>query len=411
MTSINLTTRKKNPLPVALRSTVYDRDSNTYEVRFSEAYRPAGHDYTQSFKVLRLAYWLKYHLLTQADIALYETLQLLCDQGIPFTLDRLAEEMAVGKSTLRQQLDNLENAELLEIRKSDGQGQPNFYILRTPYFERDSIVGDSPAHIGRLNRIERSGGEPPVLFLEDVVDDLRRKIRKNRAKKLRHLAALKKRSPKLYRRLAAEIEERRFRFNQIVKKLGEQGAVDLDAYIWRLSRHGIGEVETTEFNLMLRERIRGYFGRARVAVDQWLLDAAAGLFYFYSPQLVPAIGPAAGKRTAVRKPVAAKAASNEGQKEARPSKLTPPAISKEDAAIWQAVTAAIIKQGGEPARGWLELVVPAGFDRTTQTLRLIAANEQTAQWIDDVYRKVIVETLGRLRFTAAAIEWSMPRKE
>jgi predicted transcriptional regulator len=152
--TLNLTTRKNGKFQKILGTHVWDDEKKTIVVRYSQAYRPEGHDYTRSFKVLRLAYWLKHHLLDQDDIATYETLQLLCEIAIPFTLDRLAEECKVGKSTLRQRLDNLENAELLTIHKTaDGQGRPNYYILRTPYFEKDTIIGDSNKVIARQDRI------------------------------------------------------------------------------------------------------------------------------------------------------------------------------------------------------------------------------------------------------------------
>lgn len=287
MPEINLTSRKKSPPPKILGSHIYDTDVQEYVVKYSEAYREAGHDFTKSFKVLRLAYLFKYHILTADDIFLYETLQLLYERGIPFSNEGLARELGMGKTTFRQCLDNLQNAELLDIYKTDGQGQPNYYLLRTPYFERESLDGKSPAQIRRQNEICKEGQEVPETFIESHALRLNRQVKKNHVKKLRQInpEKLEKRHKSLYQKIKSEFESKKLVWFSIVKKLGSQKAAALDNLIWRLAKSDFSNVETTAFNQILRDRIKSYFSQLEITFDVWLVDTGEQLFHFYSPNI------------------------------------------------------------------------------------------------------------------------------
>jgi predicted transcriptional regulator len=289
----NLTTRKHSPAPKVLGTFIKEQTENgtVYKVRYSQSYQPEGHDFTTSFKVLRLAYLFKYHILTKDDIFLYETLQLLCEREIPFTIERLAEEFGQGKATVRLCLDNLENAELLEIVKSDGQGQPNYYILRTPMFERDTIVGDSDSVIGRQNRILKAGHSLPIAFIEDNYLRLIRQVRKNRVRKLRELYRNKefqKRNKKFYNRLKSEMESRHLTWHKIVKKLGNAQASTFDNLIWRLTK-GFADVETLDYWQQFKTALKKHLAQLKIEFDEFLFDYAKDLSVFYDQRRAASI--------------------------------------------------------------------------------------------------------------------------
>ncbi len=291
MSEINLTGRKKSEPPKILSSHIYDEKQEKYVAKFSEAYREEGHDYNKSFKVLREAYWFKYEILTQDDIATYETLQFLCERGIAFTLEVLAQKSKVGKETLRHRLDNLVNAELLDIFKTDGQGQPNYYLLRTPLFEKKSLDGESPAQLRRKKEIWKAGFEVPEIYLEQNIHRLKRQIKKNRVKKLRtiykdkKLENLKKRDKSLYARIKATVEEKRMVWFSIVKTIGNQKAANLDSVIWQYAKSDFSEFESTAFNRILREKIKDILQRLNIAFDSFLIDKVESLFHFYAPKI------------------------------------------------------------------------------------------------------------------------------
>ncbi len=280
---INLTTRKHSPAPKVISSHIYDETTKEYVGKFSEAYREAGHDFTKSFKVLRLAYLFLYHILTADDVFLYETLQLLCERAIPFTLERLAEELGKGKNTIRESLDNLINAELLEIVKSDGQGAPNFYILRTPYFQKDSIVGDTDAQIGRQNRIIKAGFELPETFVEDHYKRLKKQVKENKVKKFRELCRSKEKqaeNPQLYKQLKAEADSKVLTWHKIIKKLGNTKAAAFDNLIYKLTK-GFANVETLDYWQQFKISLKKNLEQLNISFDEFLFDYAKELSVFY----------------------------------------------------------------------------------------------------------------------------------
>jgi predicted transcriptional regulator len=282
MPEINLTNRKTAP-PKVISSHYYDESTKQYTGKFSEAYREAGHDFMKSFKVLRLVYLFQYHILNKDDVFIYETLQLLCERGIPFNTHKLAEELGIGNSTIRQCFDNLENAELLEIIQSDGQGKPNFYVLRSPLFEKESILSDTDAAISRQNRILNAGFPLPEIFIEDEYKRLLKQVKENKARKLRDVARskeLQKANPQLFREVKENKSNRLLTWYKITKKLGNAKAVTFDNLVFKLIQE-LRNVESTNFWQVFKARLKEYLDQARIIFDSYLLDYGVELAAFY----------------------------------------------------------------------------------------------------------------------------------
>lgn len=283
---INLTTRKKS-LPEKVLGTFFkdfDKNNNVvYKARYSSEYKDEGHDFNKSFKVLRSAYWLKYDLISHLDISIYETLQFLCESEIPFSLQILADRLKIGDSTLRKCLDNLENAELLEIVKSDGQGNPNYYIIRTPFFERENFKETTKA------KVLRNYGELPETFLESEIDRLRRKIRKNSARKLRDIARkqnLAKRKADI-QKIVRENKINRLRvWHRIIKQFGNQDAVNFDTIVWRLCHNvQLLQIHGREFDAAFKRHLKFELEKARIRWNEFYFDLAQELRAFYDARL------------------------------------------------------------------------------------------------------------------------------
>lgn len=286
MMQINLTTRKKS-LPEKVLGTFFkdfDQQNNVvYKARYSSEYKDEGHDFNKSFKVLRSAYWLKYDIISHLDVSLYETLQFLCEAEIPFSLQILAEKMRIGDATLRKCLDNLENAELLEIVKSDGQGQPNYYIIRTPFFEKENFKETNKA------KVLRKYGELPETFLETEIDRLRRQIRKNSARKLRNLARkqnLSNRKKDIQKIVKTNKENRLRVWHRIIKTFGNQDAVNFDAIVWRLCHNkDLLQIHGRDFDAAFKRFLKFEFEKARMTWNEFYLDLAQELRAFYDARI------------------------------------------------------------------------------------------------------------------------------
>jgi predicted transcriptional regulator len=288
MPKLNLTSRKnKESSPQPLSFFKKERNERTekleYLPKFSQAYQPLGHPYNPSFKVLRKCYWLEYGILDQDDIATYETLQFLAEQEIPFTIEVLAKRMKCGNATLQLRFDNLINAELLEIAKSDGQGSPNFYIIRTPYFERETIIGDSTAVINRQATIEDTYGKLPETFIDDKWKTLRRNVRKNKIKQLRSLyrqTQIDRRQKPFITAIKAEFEAKKLTWFKIVRKLGTIEAVMFDNIVWQLAKN-LQTVESQDYWQIFKAALKKKLQETQIKFDEFLFDYARDLAVFY----------------------------------------------------------------------------------------------------------------------------------
>ena len=268
MSGINLTSRKSPP-PKLFGT--YVKENENYTGRFSQAYRPEGHPFNQSFKILRSDYWFRYRILDQDDIATYETLQFLCEAEIPFTLSELAKESKCGKATLRKRLDNLENAELLEIVVSDGQGQPNYYILHTPFFRRHQIEGQR--NLTRRNKILNEYDELPLMFIDDEHTRLLRQVRKNSIKKIRRIARRKKFAKNIrqsqrdvYESVKEKVADKKLIFHKIIKKLGNQDAITFANLVWKITK-GLSDKNTTEYWNIFTDSLRRHCKQLNIRFD------------------------------------------------------------------------------------------------------------------------------------------------
>lgn len=199
-----------------------------YIPRFARVYQPKGHLFNQSFKVIRRGYWLTHKILSHDDVAIYETLQYFFEANETFTLEDFAANCGRNDKTIRKHFDALENAELLEIVSiADGRGRPNYYILRTPLFERahynDSIK----------EKIIAAGEDLPTTFLEDEAVRLRRKVGKNSVEKLRRLNRLRNNLParlKPFTDLVIDhYTERKLAIHRVYKTLREEIEPDANA--------------------------------------------------------------------------------------------------------------------------------------------------------------------------------------
>lgn len=280
---------KNQPLLQSIGSHLWNKDEKTekvtYEVRYSEAFQPVGHDYNQSFKILREMYWFVYEILDEADIATYETLQFLCEKRIPFTLEILAKRKKVAEKTLRQQLDNLQNAELLELYEMDAPGKPYHYVLKTPYHSRDEFTGES-GYNRKLAVIEAYGAIPES-FIEDNYLRLRQQVRKNYVRRLKRLYKskdLKERHPKAFREINRRIEDKKLFWFRLVKYFGQNKAAALDDVIWKLAKSDFSNIESTHFESELKKRITNYFNQLHL--DKNNLHWAIRLFHHYCPKVL-----------------------------------------------------------------------------------------------------------------------------
>lgn len=300
--TINLTTRKKS-LPERVLGTFIKEtvgDKIIYTVRFSQVYQPKGHEWNPSFKVLRGGYWLRHRILTEQDVSTYETLQFLAADDKPFTVEGLAAACGKSKNTLRRIFDNLINAELLEIvTVADGQGKPNYYILRTPLYERETFTDSTK------KRILAHKETLPVTFLEDEAERLRLQITKNRIGKLRRLELRRRKAKKeqkdltgasltLYENLVDRYSNQNFVLHRVFKTLGEKlptpdgepqrwdynKAVEFDRIVWYETRSMPDTGGTTYWD-ELKRRIKKAIAKTNIKYTVWLCDLAAELSALY----------------------------------------------------------------------------------------------------------------------------------
>lgn len=155
-------------------------DNKEVSIRFARCYAPDGHDFTKSFRVMRSAYWFKYNLLDSDAIKVYDHLHWLAEIGKGFIVPELAKQLNMCKAKLRELLDVLENLELIEIIKSDKPGAPNYYVIKTPYFEAKSLEDEKGQTTRKL--IYEAGGAFPETTLEEQLPRLIENLKRNFAK-------------------------------------------------------------------------------------------------------------------------------------------------------------------------------------------------------------------------------------
>lgn len=280
---INLTNpnRQRNPQPKPRQffASTDDKGKPTIKPKFSKVFQDAGQDFVRSYEVIRLSYWLKYELIGHGECALYDTLHLFCKKQIEFTLEYLAKALNVGDETLRQMLDNLENAELLEVIKvNDELGQRNDYIIKSPFYERETFTERK-----KLRILEKKE-DLPETFLETQVERLRRQIRKNSVKRVRKILRnknLKGFAADIKRRAQTAIDERRFLWKRLVRTFGAN-AVKFDTIVYETIQLEFlqslsGNDYQTNFIRILRKRLE----ENKIGWSSWITDIADQLRAFY----------------------------------------------------------------------------------------------------------------------------------
>lgn len=302
--TLNLTNHKEKILPNGKTYThkphlisQFDK-SDKYKGKFDKLFQPAGHNYTASFDTLKLDYVLRYDLITAFDVSVYEWLYLFCKSDIPFSIDVFAKKLKCCKDTLRQSLDNLENAELLEIVKvNDERGQHNCYLLRTPLFSKDYLEFNSKEKPdsnhnrsvkSHRDRIHAAGQTIPTEFLEDNLDRLRSQIQKNNVRRVRQFLRDTTKTSK-FKRLASELKQarqmRQFVWKEIFNTLGSNAA-DFEQFIFSHTKE-LAKIPTAkgEFKQALTRFVKKFCEQFNLVFNTWFVDKAEKLFEFFRIRL------------------------------------------------------------------------------------------------------------------------------
>jgi predicted transcriptional regulator len=259
----------------------FDEQTGKYAVSYSKAYAPAGHDFIKSFKVIREAYFYKHRLISYDAVCFYDHLHFLADNDFTFTLDQLAEQVGKGKHTIRKWIDELENAELVETVKIAVQkgGAQNLYLIRTPYFEADSLKGNTDTQRRRKKRILDEGGTLPETFLEEHIDRLRKQIEKNHAAHRRSEQTKETRA------------EQKRNWAVLFHEIGTSAAITFDSIVWRAYRHLSTRVDNTSDVAKwtgLDEIVRRQCKEKGILFSPYLLTLAREIFVFYERWNTPA---------------------------------------------------------------------------------------------------------------------------
>lgn len=244
---------------------VYNEAKDEYKARFSKVYKPAGHNFTRNFVVINSAYWLKYGLLEYADVNLYNALSFFAEADLHFTLDGLAYRCHRGRDHIRASLDCLENVELIYcLTQEDVHGQPNYYVIRTPFFESSKALTKKVKE-----RIVKAGDELPRSFLATNIERLKAAKAENTAKKWRD-------DPGAYPDAAARTRQ----WNSIVTafKGDMQAAVNFDNIVADIITESRGQRHTLEvFEKILRHEC----SRNQIDLTPRLREQAHGIRAFY----------------------------------------------------------------------------------------------------------------------------------
>lgn len=302
--SINLTNHKEKVLPNG-KTTIHkphlinqlDR-ANQFEGKFDKLFCAVGHSFTMSFDIIRESYWLEYDILDYDDCHTYDTIYFFIRKNIPFSLDVLARKMKVSKGTLRERLDNLENAELLEIVKiNDARGQYNGYLLKSPLFKREMIEFDSKYHLeSNRNKSAKTIRQKfhdknlplPTEFLDEHADRLRYQVKRNNVRRVRLFLRDKLKSAK-FKRLAAELrqqsETRQFVWKEILHTLGSV-ANDFEQFIFSHTKQlAVIPQAKGEFKQALTRFVKKFCEQFNLVYNTWFVDKAEKLFEFFRIRL------------------------------------------------------------------------------------------------------------------------------
>lgn len=272
--------------------------ANQFEGKFDKFFCTVGHSFTMAFDVIRESYWLEYGIIEHFDCSVYDTIYFFIRKNIPFSLDVLARKMHVSKGTLRESLDNLENAELLEIVKvNDERGQYNCYLLKSPLFERESIEFNSKYHPESnhnkavqttRDKFHKKGLPLPTEFLEDHVERLKQQVKKNNVRRVRLFLRDKLKSSK-FKRLATELREQRearqFVWKEIFHTLGSN-ANDFEQFIFSHTKE-LAVIPTAkgEFKQALIRFVKSFCEKFDLVYNTWFVDKAEKLFEFFRIRL------------------------------------------------------------------------------------------------------------------------------
>lgn len=297
-TKLTAVTPKKNYSNKIVPYHQVENFDSTYTARFSVLFQPFEHNYTPGFDVLKLAYWLKYGILEYFDVSIYELIYFFCKTKTPFSLEILAERLKVGNTTLRQSLDNLENAELLEVVSIiDEYGKHNSYILKTPYFERESIDytrAKTPAQdkAARAKRARFATAEKPLPteFLDDHAGRLLRQVRKNHVGKRRRMIADRKQKiackyPDYLAALREESSDRSLLWKQVSRTLPEHAA-SFNEFIYQQTPDIAAEPTNAGRWSKIREKVKSFCESFALKYDDvWFPEIGRKLFEFFRRRL------------------------------------------------------------------------------------------------------------------------------
>jgi hypothetical protein len=244
---------------------IYNAKDNTFRARFSRVYKPAGHNFIRAYTVVRSAYWLKYGLLDHNAVTLFDDLNFFCESDMLFTLRGLENTLRRTRRMIRDNLDQLENVELVQtLSLADMHGQPNYYVMCTPYFEdRDALTPSV------VKRIRRDGHEPPKTFLVDHLARFKSALATNLAKERRNNPA----------KFPGQ-DERTHNWNEILKafKSDVPTAIEFDRIVFDTTQHFAGgEYRIENFDKL----VRYYCTRAKLKYTPRLKELSHNLAAFY----------------------------------------------------------------------------------------------------------------------------------
>lgn len=225
---------------------IYDAKADTYKARYSHVWKPAGLHFVRAFEVVYSSYWLESDLFDHDTVSLYNVLNYFAESDLLFTQRGLAHALKRSPTTIRGQLDALENCELIHtLSLSDMHGHPNYYVMCTPLFrDRDALTEKVK------KRIREAGDELPKTFFVEHVERYRAAVDENLAKQRRE-------DPDKF----PDLEERTHRWNEVIKAFGQDvaEAVEFDRIVCDVAMRFTGrQVKLETFDKI----VRYYCGRS-----------------------------------------------------------------------------------------------------------------------------------------------------
>lgn len=366
-----------------------------FKSKYSQCFEAAQQKFTPSYNVIKLKYWRKYRLITHFDCSLYDTLLLYARENIGFTQDELRIDLGVGKTTLRQSLDNLINAELIEeIKLRDKQGERNYYIMKSPLYDEESFTAE------KAKKIRIAGETVPTVFLESQVVRLRRQIKKNSFKKMRtalsDISNLKGSRLEAAQNIRSLNEERQLTWKLVQRNFGENAAI-VDNLVWEIVRiEGLHKLDELSYRKRFIEIFKDWLKGAGITKwKSYFETCAIKLMEFYRKRIKPKSS--GNSEPPPPKYVAARDAE-------MPEHQTLP--KEVDNPKWKEVRTILKKELPKVGYEWFEHVACVSVDSEHKILTL-STNQMCREWIETNYSNELNEAFNNVGLKGFMINWEL----